>query len=333
MFGLDRVLVARFERQQQSEVGCAVKRLFSLYVAALFVVAPAGAVRAEPADVQAADKTVFLRVTRDDNGRPRALQTAVVQYTAAAGDSSEPAVSVDLIAAVHVGERSYFSALNKLFTEYDAVLYELVAPDDAAVPADERGANHPVAMMQTGLKDLLGLEFQLEHIDYKQDNFVHADMTPEELAQSMSRRGEDPVGMFFRMMGRAIAQQARNPQSGASDTGLFFAMLQEDRSHAMRLMMAEQFNDLDAALHILEGPNGSAILTDRNQAAIDVLKEQLATPKRRIAIFYGAGHMPDLGHRLVNELKFTRGEQRWIDAWDLRPADEREADEGDESVE
>ena len=43
-------------------------------------------------------------------------------------------VVVDLIGAVHVGEKAYYEALNKQFEDYDAVLYELVAPEGTRVP-------------------------------------------------------------------------------------------------------------------------------------------------------------------------------------------------------
>ena len=44
--------------------------------------------------------------------------------------------------------------------------------------------------MQMGMKETLGLEFQLELIDYNRDNFTHADMSPEEFAESMVENDE-----------------------------------------------------------------------------------------------------------------------------------------------
>ena len=48
---------------------------------------------------------------------------------------------------------------------------------------------------------LLELEFQLRGIDYTADNLVHADMSPEQFAESMRRRGESMFQLFFRMLG------------------------------------------------------------------------------------------------------------------------------------
>ena len=49
-----------------------------------------------------------------------------------------------------------------------------------------------------------------------------------------------------------------------------------------------------------------------------MLAEQIAAGKKRIGIFYGAGHMPDMEKRLVADLGAERDAERWLVAWDLR---------------
>ena len=66
------------------------------------------------------------------------------------------------------------------------MLYELVAPQGTRIPKGAKPGNHPVAMLQNGLKDMLGLEHQLQYIDYTENNMVHADMSPDELLKSMA---------------------------------------------------------------------------------------------------------------------------------------------------
>ena len=68
------------------------------------------------------DRPLFVRVDKDDSGEPRALQTAVATYEIENGPFR--GAKVDLIGAVHVGERSYYRELNRRFKDYDAVLYE-----------------------------------------------------------------------------------------------------------------------------------------------------------------------------------------------------------------
>ena len=79
-------------------------------------------------------------------------------------------ITVDLIGAVHIGEKEYFENLNQRFEQYESLLYELVAPEGTVIPKgggrDEGIPTNPIAAMQVGMKTALGLEFQLEHIDY-----------------------------------------------------------------------------------------------------------------------------------------------------------------------
>ena len=48
-----------------------------------------------------------------------------------------------------------------------------------------------------------------------------------------------------------------------------------------------------------------------------VLYQQLRAGKKKIAIFYGAAHMPDFDKRLKEELGMMRISSEWIDAWSL----------------
>ena len=54
-----------------------------------------------------------------------------------------------------------------------------------------------------------------------------------------------------------------------------------------------------------------------------MLREQLAKGKKRIGIFYGAGHLGDMSRRLVSDfgMKFTG--EKWVEAWDLRSKPKR----------
>ena len=103
----------------------------------------------------------FIRVTRDDKGSPLTMDTAIARYTPA-GDK-HPGVTIDLIGAVHIGEKGYYDALNKQFEDYDVLLYELVAPPNTRIPKGgaKGSSGHPIAAMQSGMKSMLELDHQL----------------------------------------------------------------------------------------------------------------------------------------------------------------------------
>ena len=81
------------------------------------------------------------------------------------------------------------------------------------MPQPGRFPGTAVGGMQVGMKSLLGLQFQLDCIDYARKNMVHADMTPEEFDATMKSRKESLPAMFFRLFGRSLAEQANDPSA------------------------------------------------------------------------------------------------------------------------
>ena len=45
--------------------------------------------------------------------------------------------------------------------------------------------------------------------------------------------------------------------------------------------------------------------------------QQLAAGKRRLGIFYGAGHLPDMEKRLEKDFGLKRQSTTWLTAWDM----------------
>ncbi len=269
-------------------------------------------------DEQKKSQQQYLRLTSDEKGKPLALEAAIVRFTKTSPDGGgDAAATVDLIGAVHLAEPEYYDRLNEEFENYDEVLYEMVAPKDADVPKSGEGGNrHPVAAIQTMMTKMLELEYQLDGVDYDAKNFVHADMSPDQFSKSMKDRGESLVGIFLRAMGYSMTQSSSSG-SGTSDAQLLAALFDKDRALALKRIMARQFQDMGGALAIFNGPNGSTLITERNKVALDVLKERLAAGNKKIAIFYGAGHMPDMAERLEKDFGMKRQDTRWLTAWDL----------------
>ena len=258
----------------------------------------------------------FVRLLKEGE-EPVALQTSITTFQA----TKDEKLTVDLIGAIHVGEASYYRQLNELFRKYDAVLYELVAPKGTRVPKGGTAPSSPVSYMQNGMTEALGLEFQLNSIDYTVANFVHADMTPEEFAQSMKKREESLGKMFFRAIGQSLVKSTSGDSS--ADLKMIQALLAketDDRQFKLKRAFAEQFADLDGAMLVFEGPDGSTLVTERNKKALDVLSKELDKGSLSIGIFYGAGHMKDMAKRLKKDFKMTLKDTQWLTAWDLADA-------------
>jgi len=279
---------------------------------------------AKPGQPDADDDTRFLRLTRE-NGALKALEVAIVHCVPKNGGQKAP--TVDLVAAVHVAEPDYYAELNKRFAKYETVLYELVAPEGTRVVPGRGKGGSPVSMMQRGMTDMLELEFQLEGIDYQRENMVHADMSPEQMAKSMKRRGESLLQMFMRVLGYSLAKQGT---SGGQDAKMLAAMFAQNRALALRRAMAEQFEDMDGMIQAIDGTEGSTLIGERNKKALEVLRKQMAGGGKQFAIFYGAAHMDDMLERLQNDFNLVPKKTEWLVAWKLSedaPGDERETPE------
>ena len=257
-------------------------------------------------------KTEFLRFVETQDKTGGKLESAIATYRNADG------VTVHLVAALHIGEKSYYEGLSKTFPAYDALLYEMVKPKDMPAPTRGQQAGGMVSAFQRFLKDVLELEFQLDAIDYSAPNFVHADLDVETFFKLQEERGESLFTLMLRSM---MSQMSRAGQPGAPAPITIFdilaAMNSPDSARQYKLLFARQFQDVEAQLAGLEGPNGSVLVTERNKAALRVLKETVADGKKNVGIFYGAGHMRGIEDALVGEMGFERVGLEWRVAWDM----------------
>ena len=270
----------------------------------------------------------FIRVHRDKAGTPLSLDTAVTRVV------SDQGYSVELVGALHIAEKAYYQRLNKLFQGYDAVLYELIAeaePGQRPIPLPEMGADNPLSKIQTGMGKMLGLQFQLECVDYRPRNFVHADISPEAFARSMEKRQESLANILLRVMKASQDDSTTVSEEQLNQLDLMGILMHGPSpkdQHILRLVLADSFTNLDQLNEILNGPNGSTLLHERNEHALKVLRQQVKGGRRKIAIFYGAAHMPDMLGRLLKDKHLKVAEQKWLPAWNLKdlPAGSKPAD-------
>jgi hypothetical protein len=267
----------------------------------------------------------WVRILRDKGDEPLAMQTAIVRYVPAdayvAGKSpADYDRYVDLVGAIHVADRAYYDALNRRFRDYDAVLYELVAPEGTVVPRGRGTSNsHPLGALQNAMKSMLELDHQLEQVDYTRPNFVHADMSPDEFLAVMDQRNESFLQLYFRILGASMAQQSQNAADGENpEAELMVAMFADDRALRLKIILAKQFEGMESLMLAFNGTEGSTIITERNKRALDVLEEQLDDGEDKLAIFYGAGHLGDMHKELMKRFDMRPVSIEWLDAWNLR---------------
>ena len=252
----------------------------------------------------------FVRIDEDD--KAARLQTTVTRY-------EKDGVSVDLIGAVHIADRAYYEDLNRRFAGYDVLLFELIGGEKLPkrrAKKKEGGGGDPLndmfAMMSTAMK----LSGQMDVIDYWKDNFVHADLTVAEFERMQEERDESLMGFA---VASAIASEKNNPAS-AMDMGAVMSAMLTGNSNGLKLVLMKSLGQQDDQISQLLGE--SVIIDDRNAKCFRVMDAQIAAGKKKLGIFYGAAHLPDMEERL-RKRGFRKAGETWLTAWYVaKPSEE-----------
>lgn len=245
----------------------------------------------------------FIRV-HEDESRAR-LQTGVTRY-------EKGGAAVDLVGAIHIADRKYYESLNVRLDGYEAVLFEMIGGDRIPdTPVRAEGEGEPMSELHQvydTVSRFLNLTGQSSVIDYRKGNFVHADLTHAEFEELQAERGESIMSFAMEAQEQADGD-ARRPDAKK----LLTAML-AGRSDLVKLEIIHTLGSGDDQIGGLSGE--SVIITDRNRRCIEVLDRELTAGRKRLAIFYGAAHFPDMEKRLL-EMGFKRVRHEWVTAWDV----------------
>jgi hypothetical protein len=298
--------------------------------------APADAPSAGQDDSQTAKPTPrsesaeVIRLQLDEFGNPLALQTATKTF-ALKNDKGEVELEVFLESVIHLADTSYYRGFQQRFEHYDAVLYELVAEQPRPPSTDDEMPSgfQLFRQISTGA---MGLTYQLEAIDYSSPNMIHADLSPSEIAERMANRGETKMTLLVDLIAHAaktagaekdtadVAPEAQSLTNEAANGNGFDLSLLTDPDGIMKIRRLLAKNLVNSQLLESSFPPSihRLLIGDRNDRVMTALNEERTKGKRRIAIFYGAGHMPDFERRLVNEYGMELVDVNWRSAWDLR---------------
>jgi hypothetical protein len=179
-------------------------------------------------------------------------------------------------------------------------------------------------MLQQSLPGILDLDYQLKAIDYTAKNFEYADLSPDAMAAAIRKRGDNgasiAIKVFFDLLNQANRTSEAMAKKGGdfSELELLSVLFDPNRPLALKKMFAEQMDLIGGLGTGLGATLDTILVADRNEAAMKVLKKEIDSGTKRIAIFYGAAHMPDFDRRLTGELKLKRESMAWDSAWDLR---------------
>ncbi len=255
----------------------------------------------------------FLRFERHAPAKAQ-LQTSVRHYR---HPSSGQVVS--LVGAVHIADREYFRAIQEELDSHDLVLFEMVGDPGSRPDPEIQQRLSTISQLQMMMEELLEFTHQMKAIDYTRKNLRHADLTGREFSRALEKKG------LFNFSARALLRGIG--PAFLQGLAMQAAMRGNDDQSVNRLrwQMAKTMTQLDSQMGLmgvedLENPD-DLIIGIRNDHAWEVLQEALPEGHRRIAIFYGAAHLPDLQRRLF-EAGWLLEETRWLGAWQIPKPEE-----------
>lgn len=276
-------------------------------------------------EAQAQEDPNYVRVV-EDSASTR-METAIGSFTLP--DSR----IVDLVGVVHLADKSYYQDLNERLGTYDAVLFELVGDPEAlqtkrpAEDDEDDRPTHPLRMIQQAMGRMLRLEFQLENIDYTRPNFVHADASGEEFEQMQKERGESMMKLLAKSMelssDPSMAEKFREAQD-ISIVDLIMIFYSDKAAARFKIVFGRLLTESEQILDKKLLGKDNAIIAGRNGVALKKLSEVLADPaKKRVCIFYGAGHMPSMEAALREKFQAKQTAFTWLPAWTMPPPEKK----------
>jgi len=256
----------------------------------------------------AAPPKSYIRVEPAEGDLPAALATGVARLF-----DERSRTTVFLVGAVHVADADYYARVQDVLDGCDVVLFEGVGHAKGGGPPSETEMERYDSLfkMQLKIKDLLGLTFQHDGLDYGHSFWKNADVDMENLSAQMKRENvelpTDPPlvrGLLKLVMGMLDASQlGENPE-----------FRRQLKSQAATVLAASD-SIFGGEMRSL----GKVLIDWRNDAALRFLDEEMArgAPGRWIAVFYGAGHLPDMAAKLMKKGLELQGVD-WLRAWELR---------------
>jgi hypothetical protein len=285
----------------------------------------AGCAHRSPPEAAPPTPAPYVRINSPTAGGVQ-LEIAARQFAPRRGRGP----TVWLTAVSHLGDATYYQSLQTHLDACTQVLFEGVGASDKNFGRQRSGAERaaaPGSSLQSQLAQALGLQFQLEAIDYDRAQFQNSDLGVAELRELMARPLPGAQGAAADEAARSFEQlmavmQGEGLFSRFLGVGLRWLGTQPRYQALAKLSLMEMIDRVQGDLDSLGSlPGGMrellrVLIEERNAKVLADLRGAVATAQRgdSISIFYGAGHMSDLEVRLRTDFGYEPRGEIWFPA-------------------
>jgi hypothetical protein len=181
--------------------------------------------------------------------------------------------------------------------------------------------------LQADMAEMLGLQFQMNSLNYNRKHFRHSDVKSDNVRHNL-KGNPDPPGPADTQINTLMSMM---DGSGVTYKIIMFAAKLLTRSKKTRsylkLMLIETTGSIKGdlakskALPPAMQKMMRELIVERNKIVMDDLKTAMAekSAPASISVFYGAAHMHDFEKRIVKELGYTVEAERWFAAMSVDP--------------
>jgi general secretion pathway protein G len=163
--------------------------------------------------------------------------------------------------------------------------------------------------LQSKLASSMGLVFQLDAMDHNKGNWRNSDLSVDQVQARLERAGVNADGLFGMLDGSSMFSRF-----GGFLLGIMGST--PDGKAMLRVMIIEMIGHADQLLDRMPGGMGKVmgvLLEDRNAVVVSDLKKVIQGEPgvKTVGIIYGAGHLPSMERRLVEELGYKPVGDTW----------------------
>jgi hypothetical protein len=235
-----------------------------------------------------------------------------------------------LVGVAHLGTTNYYAELQRFLDAQSLVLFEGVGATNRQFQLRQDSSYS----LQESLAKALGLEFQLDAIDYSRAHFRNSDLSLSQIEQLFASKASEGTATG-QSVGRSEFDQLVQLMQGSgffgglARFGVAFIAASPKLQATAKLAMIEVTSQVEGDLLQMAGlPPGwqrllRVLIEERNKLVVRDLQAALRErPRARsVAVLYGAGHMTDLELRLRTTLHYRPNGARWLTAFAVNPHD------------
>ncbi|MGE3108755.1 MAG: type II secretion system protein GspG [Phycisphaerales bacterium] len=172
--------------------------------------------------------------------------------------------------------------------------------------------------IQADLARAMGLVFQLHAMSHDKPNWRNSDLSVDQVQDRLELGGgADQADQLFSM----IAGESMLVKALGAGLKILVSVFPSASSY-MKIVMIDMLASADKLLANPPGGGGQmaalmdVIIKDRNQVVIDDLGKIIENEPsvKTVGVIYGAGHLPDMEERLINELGYRYESDQWFTA-------------------